>query len=269
METHTPPITLSPSRMSDFKLCPQLFKFRAIDRLPDTPSEPALRGTAVHAALEALFTLPPTARVTPAAIDLLDRAWAGLVDAEIRAQLFPDPATEAASRDRAREHVEMWFTLEDPTRLEPAGRELRLRSDIGGGIAVQGIIDRLDRTPTGDWVISDYKCGRTPELERSLSSFFGLDVYALLLTDVIGSVPRHLRLIYLDSGDIFVMDPKPADVERTRKMLRSLAVTISKVISEDDWRARPKPFCNHCSFRAVCPAWSQSADPVTRLPVHV
>ena len=51
-------IPLSPSRAADFKACPQLFKFRAIDRLPE-PSDPSrARGTLVHAVLERLCRLP-------------------------------------------------------------------------------------------------------------------------------------------------------------------------------------------------------------------
>ncbi|MCZ6631289.1 MAG: PD-(D/E)XK nuclease family protein, partial [Actinobacteria bacterium] len=40
--------TLSPSRAGDFKTCPQLFKFRAIDRLPEPTSIYQARGTTAH-----------------------------------------------------------------------------------------------------------------------------------------------------------------------------------------------------------------------------
>ena len=46
---------LSPSRASDFKQCPLLYRFRAIDRLPEPPSTAQLRGSVVHAALEQLY----------------------------------------------------------------------------------------------------------------------------------------------------------------------------------------------------------------------
>jgi putative RecB family exonuclease len=35
---------LSPSRAADFKQCPLLYRFRAIDRLPEPPSTAQLRG---------------------------------------------------------------------------------------------------------------------------------------------------------------------------------------------------------------------------------
>src|SRR5947208_748195 len=67
--------SLSPSRAADFKSCPLLYRFRCIDRLPETPSRAATRGTMVHAVLESLFDLPAAQRTLDAARDLLPAAW--------------------------------------------------------------------------------------------------------------------------------------------------------------------------------------------------
>ena len=58
--TVAPPLVgaLSPSRAADFKACALRYRYRCIDRLPETPSSAATRGTLVHAVLEALFDLP-------------------------------------------------------------------------------------------------------------------------------------------------------------------------------------------------------------------
>src|SRR5262244_143201 len=50
--------SLSPSRAADFMVCPLLYRFRVIDRIPELPSPVAARGTVVHAVLERLFDLP-------------------------------------------------------------------------------------------------------------------------------------------------------------------------------------------------------------------
>ncbi|MCE3552066.1 PD-(D/E)XK nuclease family protein [Pseudonocardia sp. RS11V-5] len=72
---------LSPSRAADFKQCPLLYRFRAVDRLPEAPSAAALRGTLVHSVLERLFDLPAADRVPARA-----KALVGLVWAEIAAE---------------------------------------------------------------------------------------------------------------------------------------------------------------------------------------
>src|SRR6476646_3698728 len=73
---------LSPSRAADFKQCPLLYRFRAIDRLPEPPSTAQLRGSVVHAALEQLYGLPAAERVPDTALSLVDPAWDRVLAAE-------------------------------------------------------------------------------------------------------------------------------------------------------------------------------------------
>src|SRR5690349_24492637 len=72
---------LSPSRAADFKRCPLLYRFRAIDRLPEPASAAQLRGSLVHAALEQLYTLPAAQRLPDAAVALVGAAWDRVVAA--------------------------------------------------------------------------------------------------------------------------------------------------------------------------------------------
>src|SRR4051812_20023888 len=66
---------LSPSRASDFKHCPLLYRFRAIDRLPETPTPVQVRGIVVHAVLEELFGLPAAERLPERAHELVAPVW--------------------------------------------------------------------------------------------------------------------------------------------------------------------------------------------------
>lgn len=74
--------SLSPSRAADFKTCPLLFRFRSIDRLPETPSADQVRGTLVHAVLERLFDLPAADRTLEAATALVTPQWERLLTEE-------------------------------------------------------------------------------------------------------------------------------------------------------------------------------------------
>ncbi|GIF36929.1 hypothetical protein Axi01nite_12400 [Actinoplanes xinjiangensis] len=74
--------SLSPSRAADFKTCPLLFRFRTIDKLPETPSADQIRGTLVHAVLEHLFDLPAADRTPEAAAALVAPEWERLVTEE-------------------------------------------------------------------------------------------------------------------------------------------------------------------------------------------
>jgi RecB family exonuclease len=138
--------------------CPLLFRFRTIDRLPQTPSPAATRGTVVHAVLERLFDLPAGERTPTAAGALLRPEWDRLLAAEPEVgAMFADEAELAAWLSSAEELLEGYFTMEDPTRLEPAQREQMVEVVLAGGLRLRGIVDRLDVAPTGDVRVVDYK----------------------------------------------------------------------------------------------------------------
>src|SRR6185437_8232966 len=83
---------LSPSRAADFKQCPLLYRFRVVDRLPETPSRLQVRGTVVHAVLERLFALPPDQRNLAAGRELVGPAWRDVSAASPElAELFAGP----------------------------------------------------------------------------------------------------------------------------------------------------------------------------------
>ena len=72
------PLALSPSRAADFKQCPLLYRYRAIDRFAETPTPAQTRGTVVHAALENLFDMPAELRTQESADLLVEGAWGAL-----------------------------------------------------------------------------------------------------------------------------------------------------------------------------------------------
>jgi hypothetical protein len=150
--------SLSPSRAGDFMTCPLLYRFRTIDRLPQAPSPAATRGTVVHTALERLFDLPAAARTLQAAEQLVGPAWEALREAEPAvAGMFDDEAALAEWLASARALLEGYFSLEDPTRIEPASREQLVETVLPGGLRLRGIVDRLDVAPGGEVRIVDYK----------------------------------------------------------------------------------------------------------------
>src|ERR1700757_255832 len=100
----SPPRTLSPSKVSAFTSCPLAFRFSQIERRPEPPSVPAVKGTLVHAALERLFWLHPAGKRTPAAAaHELRLAWGELQDdEEVVGLALDDTAARAFLEDAGR-----------------------------------------------------------------------------------------------------------------------------------------------------------------------
>ncbi|MET9514078.1 RecB family exonuclease [Streptomyces sp. NPDC002994] len=266
------PMSLSPSRASDFMQCPLLYRFRVIDKLPEKPSEAATRGTLVHAVLERLFDDPATERTAGRARALVPGQWNRLLESKPQlTELFAeDPEGERLARwlVEAEELVERWFTLEDPTRLEPAERELFVETELDSGLRLRGIIDRVDVAPSGEVRIVDYKTGKAPRPEYAEGALFQMKFYALVIWRWKGVVPRRLQLVYLGSGDVVTYDPVEADLERVERKLLALWAAIKEATETGNWRPRPTKLCGWCDHRAVCPEFG-GTPPVYPLPVAI
>ncbi|AOR35291.1 recombinase RecB [Streptomyces fodineus] len=265
------PTSLSPSRAGDFMQCPLLYRFRVIDRLPEKPSAAATRGTLVHAVLERLFDAPASERTAPRAKALIPGQWDRLRESRPEiTELFaddPDGQRLAGWLQEAERLVERWFTLEDPTRLEPAERELFVEAELESGLRLRGIIDRVDVAPTGEVRIVDYKTGKAPRPEYSEGALFQMKFYALVVWRLKGVVPRRLQLVYLGSGDVLTYDPVLADLERVERKLHALWDAIRQATETGEWRPRPTKLCGWCDHQAHCPEFGGTPPPYP-LPVR-
>lgn len=265
------PASLSPSRASDFMQCPLLYRFRVIDKLPEKPSPAATRGTLVHAVLERLFDAPAADRTAPRAKSLIPGQWDRLRETrpEVVELFADDPEGERLARwlTEAEQLVERWFTLEDPSRLEPAERELFVEARLDSGLTLRGIIDRVDVAPTGEVRIVDYKTGKAPRPEYAEGALFQMKFYALVVWRLKQVVPRRLQLVYLGSGDVLTYDPVIADLERVERKLLALWDAIRLATETGEWRPRPTKLCGWCDHQAVCPEFGGTPPPYP-LPVR-
>jgi putative RecB family exonuclease len=245
--------------------CPLLYRLRVIDRLPEKPSEAATKGTVVHAVLERLFDAPAADRTAARARGMVAGEWERLLAARPElAALFDaaDPAALATWLESAERLVDRWFTLEDPTRLEPAERELYVETVLESGLTLRGYVDRLDVAPaTGDLRVVDYKTGKAPRPQYADEPLFQMKFYALVLWRLRGAVPRRLQLVYLGSGDVLTYDPSEADLLLTERKLHALWEAIKEATDSGDWRPRRTPLCGWCAHQAVCPEFGGTPPP--------
>jgi putative RecB family exonuclease len=249
-----PPRTLSPSKVSSFTDCPLAFRFSIIDRLPEPPSAPAVKGTLVHAALESLFWRHPAgSRSWDAARAELASAWSLL-------QTDPEFTALELTTDRAEEFladaellVRNYFELEDPDGVRAVGVELGLETHLGG-MRLRGIIDRLDLDDHGDLVVVDYKTGRAPSVRFEHSRLSGVHIYSLLCERVLGRVPVAVRLLHLRDPLAITAVPTDQSVRGQRQRTTAVWAAIERACARDDFRPRPGPLCNYCNFQALCPA---------------
>ncbi|MGH3743449.1 MAG: RecB family exonuclease [Mycobacteriales bacterium] len=261
--------SLSPSRAGDFKSCPLRYRLRMIDKLPEAPSPAAVRGTVVHAVLEALFDLAPLERTLATAQAMLPGAWAALLEQEPETSVLFDGAAdgaEAAWLASAEVLLASYFDLEDPTRLAPAGREEHVETVLDDRLLLRGIIDRLDVAPDGSVRVVDYKTGSSPGEMWEAKALFQLKFYALVVWRTRGVVPSVLQLLYLADRKKLTYSPSETELRAVERQLLALGDAVTKARETGDFRASPSALCGFCDFKPLCPQHGGTPPPYP-LPV--
>ena len=246
-------LQLSPSSASDFKSCPQLFKYRAIDRLPEPVSPAAARGSLVHSVLERLFEEDAAVRTPRRAEELLFSMWSELRAGDEQPAL--DEAQEKAWLDDGRRLLMNYFKLEDPRKLRVNRLEWWVEYELAD-LHLRGVIDRLEVRSDGAWILSDYKTGRVPGETRELQAFFGLRFYALVCWRAFRVMPKEIRLVYLSDPAVLTLNPHERMLVAFERQMQALGSAIRRAMARDDWRTRPSPLCMSCSFQKRCSAWA-------------
>jgi putative RecB family exonuclease len=255
---------LSPSRAGDFMTCPLLYRFRTIDRLPEPFSPDAMRGTVVHKVLEDLFDLPADQRTPERARDMLVPAWDALLEVEPAiAEMFgtegPAVGDWLAS---CREVLDRYFTLEDPTRLEPAERELYVETITDSKLLLRGFVDRVDIAADGSIRVVDYKSGSSPGEWFEAKALFQMKFYALVIWRTRGVLPSMLQLIYLGNAEMLRYVPDEQDLLATERKVEALWRAIVTARESGDWRPNKSRLCDWCAHQAICPEWGGTPPPL-------
>lgn len=248
------PTSLSPSKVASFKDCALAFRFSAIDRLPEPPSPWATKGTLVHRALELLFCQPGPERTLTAALACLDRARAEMATDPEFVGLGLDAEAAAEFAADAEVLVRRYFQLEDPTTVRPIGLELRLEAQVGS-LTLRGIIDRLELDEDGGLVVTDYKTGKTPGVTHEQSRLGGVHFYAFLCERVLGRRPSRIQLLYLAEPVAIVAEPSDQSIRGLEQRTSAIWKAVERACAAEDFRPRPSPLCNWCSFQDYCPAF--------------
>jgi putative RecB family exonuclease len=249
------PTSLTPSKMASFKSCGLAFRFSVIDRIPETPSPWAVRGTLVHRALQLLHSSVEAGGRTPgAASSCLAVAWEEMASDPEFTALELGPADAAEMLDAAGVLVGRCFELEDPNAVHAIGLELRLEAEIGG-VVMRGIIDRLELDADGDLVITDYKTGRAPGPAFERPRLEGVGFYAALCERMLGRRPALVQLLHLAEPVAISVRPDDHAVRAVERRASAVWDAVQRACEEEDFRPHPSRLCDWCAYREWCPAF--------------
>jgi len=249
------PRSLSPSKVTSFRQCALAFRFTAIERLPEPPTVWTVKGTLVHSTLERLFWRHRRGeRSLVAALTELSGAWDELQTDPEWTGLALTPGEAEGFRNEAEELVKNYFRLEDPNDVTPVGIEVTLEARLGD-LRLRGIIDRLDLTPDGELEVIDYKTGRAPSVAFEQAKLVGVNIYALLCSEVLGKRPAAVRLFHLKEPTVITAQPSEQAISGQRQKALAIWSAIERGCQTEDFRPKTGPLCNYCRFQEFCPAF--------------
>jgi putative RecB family exonuclease len=238
------PIRLSYSSISTYELCPLQYRFKYVDGRPGRRTPALTFGESLHEALRSFHAQPvPVAPPLERLLGFLDEAWDG--------SAYSSEEEERAYHNHAREVLTAYHRDNAPSFRVPAVLEQRFRIDVDG-VAVSGIIDRMDRHPDGSYEIIDYKTSRRLPPRKIVEADLQLSIYYLAAWEVWGIIPQRLTLYFLLPGQPMTVTRTQADLDVTRERVAAVAAGIRA----GKFSARENRLCDWCDYQARCPLFA-------------
>jgi DNA helicase-2/ATP-dependent DNA helicase PcrA len=235
-------VMLSATDIDTYRACPLRYKFARVFRIPREPTLHQRFGIAVHQVLERYHGQEgqDPGSLTDLLL-LLDTSWrrAGFGDSDEERQLR-QKATAALTRYHERAQSDsarpVWFERQFSFRL--------------GSHLVRGRVDRVDRLPSGEYELIDYKTGR-PKSAEQLQTDVQLSIYAIAATEAWGLESTSGVYYYLlDDQKVAVS----GDAGRA-EWIRGVATGVAEGIRAQEFEPTPSPrVCKFCDYRLLCPA---------------
>jgi putative RecB family exonuclease len=114
-----------------------------------------------------------------------------------------------------------------------------------------GKVDRLDRLPSGELEIVDYKSGRRSVSEEDVRSSLALGLYQLVVARTYPMEPVRAAIYCLRTG---ASASVLRSAEELAELEEGLQVMAERILGEAEFAPTPGVHCAECAFQRICPA---------------
>jgi len=238
------PRPLSHSSITLYNECPQKFKFKYVDKIPEKPKHFFSFGQSVHLALEWFYG--GTVAKAPSLEDLLKHYREIWVKPGYR-----DENQEADYFEEGRQILTRFHDKHAKSFHVPFSVEYNFNFEYEG-VPLTGKVDRIDKLPDGRLSILDYKTGKKLAAGR-LDIDAQLTMYQFAAESQLGMEVGELIFYHLPTlkEHRTIRRDKPLVKELTERI-----VATAEGITKD--RFDPKPTenaCRWCDYKPICPIY--------------
>ena len=238
-------LSLSASTVETYLECPLKYRFKQIDKIPESASRPQLTfGNIIHKVLE---------RFHGSEGDITEDQILQILDEEWKSGEFTYMQREEKLKEQA---VEMLKRYVDNAKQEPPDvldTELKFSFDLDG-IRIVGMIDRIDNSSNGNKVV-DYK---TSKRSTPAKNSVQLGIYSLYLQQTedekLAGIPETATLYFLRNEE----QPEHSHTftEKDLDAIREKIADVARGIRAKRFEPCSGYHCDWCDYKNLaCPAW--------------
>lgn len=239
-------LRLSATDLDLYLTCPLKYKFARVFALPQEPTINQRFGILIHGVLDRFHR--DADRTETDGPEGLARLSA-LLESGWRRSGFGDSDDELQFRERARRAVRLYWEREREGTGEPIWLERSFEFRIGPH-HLRGRVDRVDRHPSGEYELIDYKTGMRKS-RADLLEDVQLSLYRLAAREAWEIEASSGSYYYVLDGEKVRIEPQPDDAERVERTVRE----VGEGVLGQDFEPRPShSVCSWCDYRLVCPA---------------
>jgi DNA helicase II / ATP-dependent DNA helicase PcrA len=234
-------VLLSATDIETYRSCPLKYKFARVFRIPQEPTIHQRFGIVVHQVLERYHAGGEELGPLTDLHLLLDQGW--------RRSGFGDSEEERQLRQKATAALTRYYERAQSDEGQPVWFERQFSFKLGPHL-VRGRVDRVDRLPSGEYELIDYKTGRPKPVEQ-LADDVQLSLYAIAAREAWGLEETRGAYHYLLDDEKVAISGDPARAE----WIRNVAVEVAEGIKAQEFEPTPSQrACSWCDYRLVCPA---------------
>ncbi len=238
--------TLSHSSISLYRTCPQKWKFRYVDKVPERPRSFFSFGKCVHAGLE--YLLSNKEGPLPSVEELIATYKEGWLR-----EGYETPAQERWFYQEGERILRGFYAKHQNDFKNVFQIEYKFLVQIEG-VPITGFIDRIDQTKNGGLSLIDYKTGKAFDKSR-VRNDPQLTLYQMASGELLGKTVETVTLYHLNSLTPLTV---PAHSQTLVDQVKATIVEAAKGISEIKFEPKPDAsgHCQWCDYVQICPAFA-------------
>ncbi len=249
-------VLLSATDIDTYRACPLRYKFARVFRIPQEPTLHQRFGIVVHQVLERYHAAGEqlgagtqsggASGATPWSHPGPQSDRDALLELSWRRGGFGDSEEERQLRGKAAAALARYHERAQSDDARPVWFERQFNFKLGPHL-LRGRVDRVDRLPSGDYELIDYKTGR-PKSPAQLTEDVQLSLYAVGAREAWGLEASRGAYYYL-------LDDEKVAVDGDEDWIRAVAIEVAEGIKAQEFEPTPSvAACSLCDYRLVCPA---------------